>query len=57
MDEFEKEQIKKSRPVIKNKLNEWYDWLVDYVPTPIKNVVSEAFSKVKNSILSVLERH
>ena len=25
MDEFEKMEIKKSRPVVKNRLNEWYD--------------------------------
>ena len=25
MDEFEKKEIKKSRPVVKNRLNEWYD--------------------------------
>ena len=24
-DEFEKEEIKKSRPVVKNRLNKWYD--------------------------------
>ena len=22
---------------VKNKLNEWHDWLVDYVPKPNKN--------------------
>ena len=32
MDEFEKEEMIKSRPVVKNKLNEWYDWLVDHAP-------------------------
>ena len=47
MNEFEKEEMKKVRPVAKNKLNEWYDWLVDYVPKPIKNVVSKAFSRAK----------
>ena len=45
MDEFEKEEMKKSRPVVKNRLNKWYDWLVDYVPKLIKNVVSKAFSR------------
>ena len=29
MDEFEKEEMKKSRPMVKNKLTEWYDWLID----------------------------
>ena len=50
MDEFEKEEIKRSRLVVKNKLNEWYNWLVDYVPKPMKNVVGKAFLKAKNSI-------
>ena len=43
MDEFEKEEMKKSRPMVKNKLTEWYDWLIDYVPKPIKKAVSKAF--------------
>ena len=32
IDEFEKEEMKKGRPVVKNKLNEWCDSLVDYLP-------------------------
>ena len=32
MDKFEKEWMKKSGSVVKNTLNEWYDWLADYVP-------------------------
>ena len=36
MDDFEKEEIIKGRPVVKNKLTEWYDSLVDYVPKSIK---------------------
>ena len=30
MDEFEKEEMKKSRPLVKNRLSEWYDWLIMY---------------------------
>ena len=30
MDESEKEEMKKSRPVVKNRLNEWYGWLIMY---------------------------
>ena len=55
MDEFEKEEMKNSRLVVKNKLNEWYDWLVDYVPKPIKNAVGKAFAKAKNSILGLYD--
>ena len=45
MDEFEKKEMKKSRPMVKNKLNEGCDWLIDYVPKPMKKVVSKAFFK------------
>ena len=55
MDEFEKEEMKKGKPVVKNKLNEWYDWLVDYVPKPIKSAVSIAFLRAKNSILGLYD--
>ena len=55
MDEFEKEEIEKSRLVVKNKLNKWYDWLVDYVPKSVKNAVSKAFSRAKNSMLSLYD--
>ena len=37
--------------MVKNKLSEWYDWLVDYIPKPIKNAVSKAFLRWENSIL------
>ena len=52
-DEFEKEEIEKSKPVVKYRLNELYDWLLDYVPKLIKNAVSKAFTRAKNSILRV----
>ena len=55
MDEFEKVEMKKSRPVVKNRLNEWYDWLVDYIPKPIKNAVSKAFSRAINSTLGLYD--
>ena len=51
MDEFEKEEMKKSRSVVKA----WYDWLVDYVRKPIKNTVSKALSKPKNSMLRLYD--
>ena len=43
MDEFEKEEMTKTRPVVKEKLKKWYDWLINYVPKQIKNVVSKVF--------------
>ena len=55
MDEFEKEEVKKIRPVVKSKLNEWYDWLADHVPKPIKNAVSKILLRLKNSILGLYD--
>ena len=55
MDQFEKEKMKKSRLVVKNKLNERYGWLVNYLPKPIKNVVSKAFLMAKSSILGLYD--
>ena len=50
MDEFEKEEMKKSRLVIKNRLSKLYDWLINYVPKPIKKAVKKSFLRAKNSI-------
>ena len=50
MDEFEKEEMKKSRPVVKNRLSKLYDWLINYVPKPIKKAVKKSFLRAKNSI-------
>ena len=55
MYKLEEQGMTKSRPVVKNKLNELYDWLLDYVPKPIKSAVSKAFSKVKASILNLYD--
>ena len=55
MDEFEKQEMKKSRSLVKNKLNEWYDWLVDHVPKPIKNAASKKFLELKNNILRLYD--
>ena len=53
MDEFEIEELKKSRQLVKNRLNKWYDWLDDYVP--IKNTASKVFSMAKSSILGLYD--
>ena len=49
------EEMKKSRPVVKNKLHEWHGWLVDYVPKPIKTAVGKAFLRPKNNILELYD--
>ena len=55
MDEFEKEEMKKSRPVVKSKLNKLHKWLDDHVPKPIKNAVDEAFLRLTNIILRLYD--
>ena len=50
MDIFEKQEMEKSRPVVKSKLHEWYDWLVHYVPKTVQSKVSDAFKTFKNKI-------
>ena len=36
MDRFEEEQMKKTRPIE----DTWYDWLIDYIPKPIRRSAS-----------------
>ena len=55
INKFEKEELKKSRPLVKNKLNEWYDWLIDHIPKQIKNAASKKFLELKNSILRLYD--
>ena len=53
MDSFELQEMAKTRSAVKSKLNEWYDWLVGYVPESIKKPVSSAFSKAKSHIMKL----
>ena len=32
MDIFEQQEMSKSRPQVKTKLNKWHDWLINHVP-------------------------
>ena len=56
MDIFEKEEMSKSRPQIKSKLNEWRDWLVNHIPESIKNVADENFKTLKNKIMMLYKK-
>ena len=47
--------MKKIRSVAKNNLIEWYDWLVDHVPEPIKNAASKKFEGLKNNTLRLYD--
>ena len=41
MDEFEKEELKKSTPVVKNRLSELCDSMLDYEPKPTKKAIKK----------------
>ena len=53
MDIFEQQEMSKSRPQVKNKLNDWYDWLINHVPKPIKDGASKTF---KDMIMGLYSR-
>ena len=55
VDEFEKEEMKKSRPVVESRLSRLHKWLDDYVPKPIKKVVDKTFITFKNGILRLYD--
>ena len=50
MDIFEKQEMQKTRPQVKSKINEWYDWLVNHVPQKIKGKINDAFEAFKIKI-------
>ena len=43
MDIFEQQEMSKSRPQVKTKLNKRYNWLINHVPKPIKDGASKCF--------------
>ena len=47
MDKFELKEMKKIRPI----KNTWYDWLINYIPKPIKKSVGGS----KDRIVSVFK--
>ena len=56
MDIFERQEMSKSRPQVKSKLNDWYDWLINHVPKPIKDGASRAFKTFKDKIMGLYNR-
>ena len=56
MDIFEQQEISKSRPQVKTKLNKWYDWLINHVPKPIKDGASKAFKIFKDKVMGLYNR-
>ena len=53
MDTFEQQEMNKSRPKVKNKLNDWYNWLVNHIPKTVKDKVSRAFKTFKDKIMGL----
>ena len=56
MDILEQQEISKSRPQVKTKLNKWYDWLINHVPKPIKDGASKAFKTFKDKVMGLYNR-
>ena len=56
MDIFERQEISKSRPQVKRKLNKWYDWLINHVSKPIKGGASKAFKTFKDKVMGLYNR-
>ena len=38
MDKLEKKELRKKITFIKNTWFVWYDWLIDYIPKPMKKL-------------------
>ena len=47
IDIFEEQEMGKSRPQVKGKLNKWYNWLINHVPKPIKDGASKALKLLR----------
>ena len=45
--------MSKHRSQVKNELKGWYDWLVSYVPKPIRGGVSRALKAFKDKIMGL----
>ena len=56
MDIFEQQEMSKSQPQIKGKLNKCYDWLINHVPKPIKDGASRAFKTFKDKVMGLYDR-
>ena len=56
MDIFEQQEMSKSRPQVKTKLNKWYDWVINHVPKPIKDGASKVFKTLKDKVMGLYNR-
>ena len=56
MNIFERQEMNKCRPRVKNKLNKWHDWSINHVPKPIRDGASKAFKTFKDKIVGLYNR-
>ena len=56
MDIFEQQEMSKSRPQVKSKLNKWCDWFINHVPKPTKDGASKAFKTFKDKVMGLYNR-
>ena len=56
MDIFKQQEISKSRPQLKTKLNKWYNWLISHVPKPIKDGASKGFNTFQDKVKGLYNR-
>ena len=56
MDIFEQQEMSKSRPQVASKLNDWYNWLINHVPKPIKYGESKVFKTFQDKIMGLYNR-
>ena len=56
MDIFEKQEMSKHRPRVKEELKDWYDWLVNHVLEPITEKARRAFKTFKDKIMGLYIR-
>ena len=50
MDIFERQEMQRQKPLVKSKLNEWYDWLLHHVLKTVESKLSNAFKAFKETI-------
>ena len=56
MDMVEQQEMSKSQPQVKTKLNKWYNWLINHVPKPIKDGANKVFKTFKDKVMGLYNR-
>ena len=45
--------MRKNRPQVTSKLNDWHDWLVNHVPKTVKDKASRALKTFKDKVMGL----